>query len=74
MDSTLMLGLIIIVFIYIILILFMALIPIFSLILYRRISKKMSSTEKSLFGGIVILINVFIVTGAYFFIFKNMFE
>lgn len=74
MDVAFMLGILIVILIYVILILFLVSIPVFSFTLYRRVSKKMSPSEKSVFGFIVVLINVFVVFGSYIFMFKDMFK
>jgi len=46
MDGMLILGVLIAVLMYLLIILFVVSILVFSIILYRRISKKMSPTEK----------------------------
>ena len=72
MDGMLILGVLLAVLIYLLIILFVVSILVFSIILYRRISKKMSPTEKGVFGLLLTFINLFIITGTYFFIFKDM--
>lgn len=72
MDEKLLLAIIIAILISIVIILFALSIPVFSFILYKRISKNMSSSNKSAFALMLILINLFIVAGTYFFIFRDM--
>lgn len=60
--------------ILIILISFLIAIPIFTIKMYRRLSKDMSSTKKVGFGFVLTLINVFTLSGAYFFIYVEMFK
>lgn len=72
MDEKLLLAIIITILISIVIILFALSIPVFSFILYKRISKNMSSSNKSAFALMLILINLFIVAGTYFFIFRDM--
>ena len=74
MDEKLLLAIIITILISIVIILFALSIPVFSFILYKRISKNMSSSNKSAFALMLILINLFIVAGTYFFIFRDMFK
>lgn len=74
MDEKLLLAIIIAILISIVIILFALSIPVFSFILYKRISKDMSSSNKSAFALMLILINLFIVAGTYFFIFRDMFK
>ncbi len=72
MDGMLILGVLLAVLMYLLIILFVVSILVFSIILYRRISKKMSPIEKGVFGLLLTFINLFIITGTYFFIFKDM--
>lgn len=74
MDEKLLLAIIIAILISIVIILFALSIPVFSFILYKRISKNMSSSNKSAFALMLLLINLFIVVGTYFFIFRDMFK
>ena len=74
MDGKLLFGIIIIYLIYLVILLFIASIPIFSFIVFRKISKDMPSTNRSAFGLVLILINSAIIFGTYFFMVKPMLE
>jgi len=58
----------------IMLISFLIAIPIFTIKMYRRLSKEMSFAKKVVFGFVLTLINVFTLSGAYFFIYVEMFK
>jgi len=74
MDEKILLAIIISILIFIMIILFALSIPVFSFILYKRISKDMSLSNKSVFDLMLIFINLFIIAGTYFFIFRDMNE
>lgn len=74
MDGKLLLAIIITLLINIILLLFILSIPVFTFIMYRKMRKKMSSDNKGVLGIMLIIINLFILVGAYFFLFKGMFK
>lgn len=65
---------IMILIILIVLISFFIAIPIFTIKMYRRMSKEMSSAKKVGFGCVLTLINVCILPGAYFFIYMEIFK
>lgn len=57
---------------YILLALFIVSVPLFSYIVFERVSQTMSLISKIIFGSTVLVVNLFILIGGYFVVIRPL--